>query len=220
MEVAQGSRSRHRGSGRGTTAGAGSSPAVGTESGTTVVGAGSGTGDNSSYTKQLFWKIRAKNGLKAALQKNHCRRKRHFLPPRYAGGRKEFHSNLGRGPAVLHLLALDGHPSAASDLSLHGKRSNLHGKHNTLHSMTAFITINVSLQWFKFRNESRKTGASDLIAHSDSSLRSARRSYFSSWLLGFWARLEADGVGTAGAVEHADSRERQTLRWRRRWFFG
>ena len=59
----------------------------------------------------------------------------------------------------------------SSDLSLHGKRSNLHGKHNILHSMTAFISINVSLQWFKFRNESRKTGASDLIAHSDSSLQ-------------------------------------------------
>ena len=37
--------------------------------------------------------------------------------------------------------------------------------------MTAFISIKVSLQWFKFRNESRKTGASDLIAHSDSSLQ-------------------------------------------------
>ena len=34
--------------------------------------------------------------------------KRHFLPPRYAGGRKRFQSNLGRGPATSILLSSAG----------------------------------------------------------------------------------------------------------------
>ena len=46
--------------------------------------------------------------------------------------------------------------------------------------MSAIFTVMVSLPGSNFEMMPRKTGASALIAHSDSSLRSARRSYFSS----------------------------------------
>ena len=46
--------------------------------------------------------------------------------------------------------------------------------------MPAIFTVMVSLPGSNFEMMPRKTGASALIAHSDSSLRSARRSYFSS----------------------------------------
>ena len=60
-----------------------------------------------------------------------------------------------------------------------GDKSAVEGRSN-LHLMSAIFTVMVSLSGSNFEMMPRKTGASALIAHSDSSLRSARRSYFSS----------------------------------------
>ena len=81
--------------------------------------------------------------------------------------------------------------------------------------MSAIFTVMVSLSGSNFEMMSRKTGASALIAHSDSSLRSARRSYFSSWILAPpWCWGE-DGFRADDAADITYRRERQAFSGRR-----